>query len=65
MIIVETMGLYHYEVTGEQEQAAAVEFQECYDFLCRTNLSGDSFLVGLSDARKRISQKYGVTIKTV
>lgn len=62
MIKVETFSLYHYEVTGENEAAAAAELEEKYDFLSRSHLSGDAFEIELADARNAIAEKYGVSI---
>lgn len=62
MKIVETFGLYHYEVTGNREAEAAAELDEAYDFLSRSHLSGQAYEIELADARERIERDYGVEI---
>ena len=68
MKIVETYGLYHYEVEGENEEAAAKELDEGYDFImspATSHMTSEERLIELHDLRKSIENKYNVTIKIV
>lgn len=67
MIKVYPSAPYHYEVTGENEEAAAAEYQERLDRLERSWADypqpEEWKLADLADLRREIAEKYGVTIK--
>jgi hypothetical protein len=64
MKIVETGGLYHYEVRGERETEAAAELERKMDILSR-DYSRPSAYVGLdmADTVADVRKAYGVEIK--
>lgn len=62
MKIVETNGLYHYNVIGEHEAEAAAELEAKLDIISRDYHSSYT-LDDIADARKAIVEKYGVLIE--
>jgi pantothenate synthetase len=66
MTRVETTGLYHYEVTGEQETAAAEELTRKLDTISRDYHHGGSYITdAIAHTRQDIAEKYGVQITAV
>ena len=61
MKIVETNGLYHYNVSGEREAEAAAELENKLDFISR-DYHNRFALDDIVSARNCIAEKYGVTI---
>lgn len=65
MIKVYPYSVYHYEVVGVEEEAAARELDNALWVLSRSRMSGEDFLVELEEQRCRTAEKYGVEIKAV
>lgn len=62
MKIVETNGLYHYNVSGKREEEAAAELENKLDFISR-DYHNRFVLDDIADARNGIAEKYGVKIE--
>ena len=61
MVLIESLGPFHYEISGAEEQAAAKYLENALDFLSH-DYSGD-FSARWADAQETAKKKYGVSIK--
>lgn len=64
MKIVETYGLYHYEITGERENEAAADLEAGYERIMR-DTHNPYAEQDISDFRRDMEKKYGVNINVV
>lgn len=66
MIRVETTGLYHYEVAGARETAAAEELTRQLDSISRDYHHSEEYIRdSLAQARQDICDRFGVRITAV
>lgn len=66
MIRVETTGLYHYEVAGENETAAAAELSRHLDLISRDYRHSETYIrEEIAQLRQDIIDKYDVHITAV
>ena len=64
MKIVETGGLFHYEVSGENENAAAEELERTLDIISRQYWQSErNNADDRHDAVNKVAEKYGVKIR--
>lgn len=61
---VNTIGLYHYEVSGIREMEAGEKLEQRLDFICR-DYRNPYTLDDIRDAVRNIAAEYGVEIKAV
>lgn len=64
MVKIESIGNFHYEITGEREQEAAQELESKLNFIMR-DYRNPYTVQDISDTRRDISEKYGVEIRAV
>ena len=60
MKLVEALGPFHYEITGENESAAAEYLENALNFLSRTSANFDA---DWADAQETAKNRFGVTIR--
>lgn len=61
-IIIETSGLYHYEITGDRAEEAAEDLRRRLDFIERDYYTRTP-LEDISSARQTVAEMYGVEIR--
>ena len=64
MIIVETTGLFHYEVSGSREQEAAADLERRLDAINR-DYHNPFTADDIASARRSVAEQYGVEIRAV
>ena len=67
MKLVEALGPYYYEVTGEREEEAAAALEKELDKIAAipaaAGMHGETLIQSISAAKKKIVGEYGVTIE--
>lgn len=60
MKLIEALGPFSYEITGENEAAAAEYLENALDFLSRASTNFDA---DWADAQETAKKRFGVTIR--